>query len=55
VNPGDLIATDGEIIEGLATIDEVQLHGESAPVIREQEVINRRLQEEEKYYQTRLK
>ena len=32
---GDLIATDGEIIEGLATIDESAITGESAPVIRE--------------------
>ncbi len=32
---GDLIATDGEIIDGLATIDESAITGESAPVIRE--------------------
>ncbi|KAF2337938.1 potassium-transporting ATPase subunit KdpB [Flavobacterium ginsenosidimutans] len=32
---GDLIAADGEIIEGLATIDESAITGESAPVIRE--------------------
>lgn len=32
---GDLIPTDGEIIEGLATIDESAITGESAPVIRE--------------------
>ena len=32
---GDLIATDGEIVEGLATIDESAITGESAPVIRE--------------------
>jgi K+-transporting ATPase ATPase B chain len=31
----DLIPTDGEIIEGLATIDESAITGESAPVIRE--------------------
>lgn len=31
----DLIAADGEIIEGLATIDESAITGESAPVIRE--------------------
>ena len=31
----DIIATDGEIIEGLATIDESAITGESAPVIRE--------------------
>jgi K+-transporting ATPase ATPase B chain len=32
---GDVIPTDGEIIEGLATIDESAITGESAPVIRE--------------------
>jgi len=32
---GDLIPGDGEIIEGLATIDESAITGESAPVIRE--------------------
>jgi potassium-transporting ATPase ATP-binding subunit len=32
---GDTIATDGEIIEGLSTIDESAITGESAPVIRE--------------------
>ena len=32
---GDTIAMDGEIIEGLATIDESAITGESAPVIRE--------------------
>ena len=32
---GDIVATDGEIIEGLATIDESAITGESAPVIRE--------------------
>lgn len=33
--PGDIIPTDGEIVEGLATIDESAITGESAPVIRE--------------------
>jgi K+-transporting ATPase ATPase B chain len=32
---GDLIPMDGEIIKGLATIDESAITGESAPVIRE--------------------
>ena len=32
---GDIIPADGEIIEGLATIDESAITGESAPVIRE--------------------
>jgi K+-transporting ATPase ATPase B chain len=32
---GDNIPTDGEIIEGIATIDESAITGESAPVIRE--------------------
>ena len=32
---GDLIPGDGEVIEGIATIDESVITGESAPVIRE--------------------
>ena len=32
---GDLVPADGEIIEGIATIDESAITGESAPVIRE--------------------
>jgi len=32
---GDIIPNDGEIVEGLATIDESAITGESAPVIRE--------------------
>jgi K+-transporting ATPase ATPase B chain len=31
----DLIATDGEIVEGAATVDESAITGESAPVIRD--------------------
>ncbi len=31
----DIIPTDGEIVEGIATIDESAITGESAPVIRE--------------------
>lgn len=33
--PGDIIPSDGEIIEGIATVDESAITGESAPVIRE--------------------
>lgn len=32
---GDLVPMDGEIVEGIATIDESAITGESAPVIRE--------------------
>ncbi len=35
VNAGEMVPSDGEIIEGLATIDESAITGESAPVIRE--------------------
>jgi K+-transporting ATPase ATPase B chain len=35
VEPGDLIAADGEVIEGIASVDESAVTGESAPVIRE--------------------
>jgi K+-transporting ATPase ATPase B chain len=35
VKGGEIIASDGEIIEGLASIDESAITGESAPVIRE--------------------
>ncbi|RBL94214.1 potassium-transporting ATPase subunit KdpB [Chitinophaga flava] len=34
-DPGDIIPADGEIIQGLASIDESAITGESAPVIRE--------------------
>lgn len=32
---GDIIPADGEVIEGVATVDEAAITGESAPVIRE--------------------
>ena len=35
VEAGDFIAGDGEIVEGVATVDESAITGESAPVIRE--------------------
>ncbi len=35
VAAGEMIAADGEIVEGAATIDESAITGESAPVIRE--------------------
>ena len=35
VEAGDVVPGDGEIVEGVATIDESAITGESAPVIRE--------------------
>jgi len=35
VEPGDILASDGEVIEGIASVDESAVTGESAPVIRE--------------------
>jgi K+-transporting ATPase ATPase B chain len=35
VEPGDVVPSDGEVIEGVASVDESAITGESAPVIRE--------------------
>ncbi len=35
VEPGDLIPSDGDVVEGVASVDESAITGESAPVIRE--------------------
>jgi K+-transporting ATPase ATPase B chain len=35
VDAGDLIPSDGEVLEGIASVDESAITGESAPVIRE--------------------
>jgi K+-transporting ATPase ATPase B chain len=35
VEPGDFIPADGEVLEGVASVDESTVTGESAPVIRE--------------------
>ena len=35
VEAGDVIPLDGEVIEGVASVDESAITGESAPVIRE--------------------
>ncbi|MGH7046583.1 MAG: potassium-transporting ATPase subunit KdpB, partial [Stellaceae bacterium] len=35
VEAGDLIPSDGEVVEGVASVDEAAITGESAPVIRE--------------------
>jgi K+-transporting ATPase ATPase B chain len=34
VDKGELIPTDGEVIEGVAYVDESAITGESAPVMR---------------------
>jgi len=33
--PGDVIASDGEVVDGVASVDESAITGESAPVVRE--------------------
>src|SRR6516164_9460790 len=35
VSAGELIPSDGEVVEGIASVDESAITGESAPVIRE--------------------
>lgn len=35
VEAGDLIPSDGEVVEGVASVNEAAITGESAPVIRE--------------------
>ena len=35
VEPGDTIPSDGEVVEGMASVNEAAITGESAPVIRE--------------------
>ncbi len=35
VQPNDLIPSDGEVVDGIASVDESAITGESAPVIRE--------------------
>ncbi|MGH3867183.1 MAG: potassium-transporting ATPase subunit KdpB [Pseudonocardiaceae bacterium] len=35
VEPGDVIPGDGDVVEGIASVDESAITGESAPVIRE--------------------
>jgi K+-transporting ATPase ATPase B chain len=35
VSPGELIPGDGDVVEGIASVDESAITGESAPVIRE--------------------
>jgi K+-transporting ATPase ATPase B chain len=35
VEAGDIIPSDGEVVEGIASVDESAITGESAPVIRE--------------------
>ncbi len=35
VEPGDVIPADGEVVQGIASVDESAITGESAPVVRE--------------------
>ena len=35
VSPGEVIPGDGDVVEGIATVDESAITGESAPVVRE--------------------
>src|SRR5438552_2135125 len=35
VEAGDVIAADGEVVDGVASVDESAITGESAPVVRE--------------------
>jgi len=35
IEAGDFVPGDGEVIEGVASVDESAITGESAPVIRE--------------------
>ena len=35
ISQGEMIPGDGEVIEGLASVDESAITGESAPVIKE--------------------
>jgi K+-transporting ATPase ATPase B chain len=35
VGPGEMIASDGTVIDGVAMVEESTITGESAPVIRE--------------------
>ena len=39
VKQGEMIPNDGEVIKGLASVDESAITGESAPVIKKQAVI----------------
>lgn len=39
VQAGEVIPNDGEVIDGIATVDESAITGESAPVVKERGVI----------------
>ncbi len=41
INAGDVIPADGIVIDGVASVNEAEITGESAPVIRESDSVER--------------
>lgn len=55
VEEGEIIPSDGDIIDGTSLVDESAITGESAPVIRESGEINVVLQGVPRYFQVPLR